>query len=1038
MDFLGDSSIGVDFGPIIELKTMSLLYLKGKGSRSFLKMQESERLRLLRGVSPWSELRPDVQVKLARLPEKQLHRLAQTWLGIEDSLLTSTPEALVFPDSRFLIYKMWKWTMSLGAHHGGPTHVIRLWKEWTNWIKRLSLKSSWQHPPPTECPFRRPDGTFSTKYLSGAWLWLADVVQNGIRFKTSGTRLSHLISTRGLPAPQKSDFLKEVNLHGSIICKPTPLPTAPERRLLSGIGRRIGKMCRGLAPRDLKSQAHISVSNSACVENPRRQGGRGAYIGYSFALWSREIVDTTVTGVTWFGKPYRLLAGRPRYSTMCRETILEREFLESDCFEGDELDIFDAKYTNPLAGLDSTTGYQILQWAIEEGIRTGNLSGSPYQDEKRPLVVNPLPRGCPMVKVSPIGEPGLKTRVITAGEAWLTILLSPLGHELNSWLSSHPSCRTGLVGGAPASEFVKRLMRVERQDGCQFLTSDLTQATENLDRGVLRLLLKSFCTAFLGRKLDPFRDLLIELLLAPRHLSKCDLRGYEFLGRTTERGIPMGDPGARGALMLFVLACEEIAYRRYVHRTLDTKVLLSTTRVYPWRTFDVAGDDHEAYGPPEYLSGISDALREFGGEVHPRKTYVSNIGGFYGEELILNTPRVQWGAKGNLWTLPYWSTLHVDSVKIRLLSPAERVTLVRDESNPAIGKSLYINKKVLWLPDNLQDRNGLQRFIYLRFRQRFRRFVDWDNPMTYVPERFGGLGLPYLEPSDVNGIQFQNKILELDPLVLRAIELAEDPKCPFVVRAALWTFRANTSFRGMSVNDLLRAQIKTAFTMDPTVSLTDEQLRERLGKTEEQWSMLRYRDKVHAAKSIGYLSTSEVVEVVQRPTYFKSILANEGFHLKEEPYGQALRDLDDQISRELVRYNLTYSDWGEIFPTSLKSRKALETKANAISWQIQTDSKRRLPLIQAEVAGSYNTKPWPVRTKNMMSSLRWVWDASWGKTPQDISGLLKVLETRTDIRYEDQVFVHSSRLSGMCSLETPFPMGPPNPDNPVSVFYPTK
>jgi len=98
--------------------------------------------------------------------------------------------------------------------------------------------------------------------------------------------------------------------------------------------------------------------------------------------------------------------------------------------------------------------------------------------------------------------------------------------------------------------------------------------------------------------------------------------------------------------------------------------------------------------------------------------------------------------------------------------------------------------------------------------------------MTYIPDNLGGLGLPYIE-DDGTGLQLQEKILELSPLILRAMEVALKPDSPHNVRLALYTFRANTTFRGMSVNDLLNMQIRSVFSWSES-TLSEEKIREKL------------------------------------------------------------------------------------------------------------------------------------------------------------------------------------------------------------------
>ena len=132
----------------------------------------------------------------------------------------------------------------------------------------------------------------------------------------------------------------------------------------------------------------------------------------------------------------------------------------------------------------------------------------------------------------------------------------------------------------------------------------------------------------------------------------------------------MGDPGTKAALMLTMLAAEEIAFRKCFCKA---EIRADPPRL-PWRHFVAAGDDHLACGPQEYLEEIDRQLKSLGAEVNLDKCFISPIGAFYSEEFIINLPETVWSTREPIWKRPYLVTPHCDAIKVRLLSPCEKLT----------------------------------------------------------------------------------------------------------------------------------------------------------------------------------------------------------------------------------------------------------------------------------------------------------------------------------------------------------------------------
>jgi hypothetical protein len=1005
-----------------------------KGIKWFSKRATPQMRASVLGADPqWKKLRRETRWKLALATSGELQRMTDLYLAIEDCFVLSSPELFGMED-RTLPDKIWKWVFSNAVHYGGIRHTNSMWKAFTSHIKALAIKSREELPHVSHGTIFFNNGCFAPKLLKDTPLaWLARVCERGLQTKSEGTRLMHLVSTRGTPAPTKSEMGNALIEHAEVVAGERDFPLSSDRvSLLRRIGVRLGRYAASRTPKGQASLAHLSLSNSASIDGPRKLGGRARAFGMKFAEWANSTPVEDREGRTIFGESYSLKAGVKIFRTMCRKEVApEGDLIESDNTFDIEVDFADFKYEDRIHGLDSRTGYQMLQFALEEGIRSGCISGKPwYTPGQLHEVVSP-----PCVVVAPVGEPGGKTRTITVSEDWVTQFLSPFGHEMISYLEKIPAANCGVSKAAMAYEYAKRIGTRQSLDTAKelcFLTSDLTQASEYLEHEYSKALLEGFVNG--AGLASPYMELAIKLLCSPRFLEGCSGAAFPYphSGYQTRRACLMGDPGTKAALMLTMLASEEEAYLQYqadLSGTTFNEVFDHPDPPSEWRCFAVAGDDHIAIGPEDYLRLIKAKLVANGGVISPTKAFISSFAAYYTEELLLKTGENKFYLSNRpIWKVPYNETIHVDSLKVRLLSPVSKVTLARDEKNPALGKGRAFAKKLAWLPDSWESTKEL---FLGRFYQRFRGFLELSSAMTYLPKFLGGLGFPI--PEKVPAEEIGSMVMRLPPIVRRVADKILQNAAEPMERNALWAFASNTTFRGINMRTMAEEQLVAVFThfVDDSVHLSN--LRETLGVEENRWESLRRRDKQRLAKSHGLISLSEAIQLFERPTYFKEILADLSLILSEDPLNQQYNTARRFVLRFCRNNEMTLASLELPFPELFRDYRRYASLWFARQAEIETwaftrirgsSQTGRLTDPRPVDRGGYNTRSWPQRMADLVDDLLFHTDRAESTAEGDERLLSFVLEHRysTDVQapYVDEVYIRRGRIvDSLCTLSTP-------------------
>lgn len=822
-------------------------------------------------------LKGDVLDKISRLDGGGIKRLVNLILGFEDNFMFSDPER--FP---LLIYTkeyrhFFRWVISTDVYR--PGEATRQWKAFIVLVKWRAVKSRTSHPPlPTSFPgiprhITEPEKMDLPLFWFVMCPWLHPIWFHGLKSKFECTRLAHLLTSRNLPAGTKCDRERTLREHAAVLCEPAPALNPARALLLKELAYQAGLSIKVKAGASLED-AHTSLTNSASLDSPVNAGGRARQVSERFRTWLSEVPSESCSEVTWFGRPYWLKAGVPRWRTMCRDTEAE------DGRPGDSAYITDVdftpgkyKYEDPLYCLDRYTGYQLLQWSIEEGIRTGSVLGSPFRDGAT------LTMGrAPSIRASAIGEPGGKSRVVTVGEDWLTILLQPLSHALIANLRKDASARAGLSRAWQGFEYVKGWSTKEptcppSSDERYILTSDLKTATDYCPRQYSHALLTGF---ILGLGLEgPLSTLWVDLVTGPR-LYEGPVK--EYIHCFTQRGVLMGDPGAKVVLSLFNKVAEMEAILRFhlgfpkrpSHKFLLKKArenLIANTR---FRLFAFAGDDHIAIGPPSYLQEITRSHIRNGMSVSESSNFISGLAGIYCEEIIfIGNDQVWncWGLHTPLFKQGYEENPHVDALKIRLFSLCTKEHEGKNETNPAIGMSASLRGMIAWFAEGWET---LRPLCTRRFAQKMRRLIPDNLFIRGLPRSLGGVEAPLFGyPPDLLKDEW-NRI----PLPIRraicAVKTDTTGKAQ-ALRRILSKVSSATSARGIdlsSIEEEVRAVLSSELCLAKSVvSLRPSSI------DELTWDNMRLVDKLRVVSQSGeFIPVGEALQVVMRPYIFRDLL----------------------------------------------------------------------------------------------------------------------------------------------------------------------
>jgi hypothetical protein len=500
-------------------------------------------------------------------------------------------------------------------------------------------------------------------------------------------RLAPFLSTRHfLPGDSKAEA-KAIEDFKSISCtaRLTDSSLLSEARVIAyQLGKQLS--CYYRSP----YKTHISLKAAGSLEKASSEGGRAAEIKSVMTsyLASQVAMASDQAGVSWGSH---------------RNDDYEKSFLdyEDESWMG----------VHARAGLDSYLGKSILSKAL---VAAEIFSG-------------PIP-----VKVITVSEPGYKARIVTTTKWFVNIVQQPMGHLLVDMLAHVPELSSGLSRSDQAWQVTAAIAGRSNdpfKEGISVLSSDLTSATDAIPRDIAATLFSGFCEGLgLYQKSKRMVDVCLKILNADRLVT------YKDETFVTKRGIPMGEPLTKGILALFTY----FAYKRSLNAFESRH-----GNVVGGHFFSAGGDDHIAIGPDEFLDGITQTLLEAGAILSETKHGKSKLAVTYCEKTLLVKNLHNRVTVRTINGLDYEKSIMVDSIKVRLLSPASKANENFDSTNCAIGKGKSLGRTLPWMIHRDTDRRRIalyRQWFFFRMDAQLARGskIYWH---LLLPEWAGGLGL---------------------------------------------------------------------------------------------------------------------------------------------------------------------------------------------------------------------------------------------------------------------------------------------------------
>lgn len=336
----------------------------------------------------------------------------------------------------------------------------------------------------------------------------------------------------------------------------------------------------------------------------------------------------------------------------------------------------------------------------------------------------------------------------------------------------------------------------------------------------------------------------------------------------------MGDPGTKAVLTMHNLCAELESFLRYrTNEVLSDAELLCRAkrmRVIPsawWRHFACSGDDHAALGPRSYLQGITLAHSLNGMSVSWPQNFVSKIGGTYCEENFFIRGYSSRGLFIGkfLWQLGYDIHIHVDALKLRLLSPCSKEHEGKDEPNPGIGKAHQISKVLAWMPPPL---DMLKERASWRFMDRFSALMP-KSVHAYLPVSLGGLQAPAWH---LSRDQLHEMLLELPAAHLSLIEKTLSGKSSHLERRVVSSLASNSRLRGIDA-DLIQDQVREFLSNTAlTHAINVDEIQSLIEVSPDEFKSWTARKKFYAASTQGFISINDAINMIERPYIFRDLL----------------------------------------------------------------------------------------------------------------------------------------------------------------------
>jgi hypothetical protein len=810
------------------------------------------------------EIPKDVLEKLSRSKESEVKRLIYSWRALEDCLLVSSPELVGKPITA-LHRKLWKWCFTTCIHS-----YEEFFKQWKGVVQHLrhfagATDKQSENRFPVGVPGGRNGLISDLWYDNLPWLRELPIIQWGHSpTKDFLQRLGTLCQTRNFPPPplnQKRFDYEVRDWKTDLTRQPNWNPNMAWRT-----ERAMNVIVNFLKGKVLTPRPHISLSASACYSKSRAQGGR---LFDFLGGWIEDFVRTPnsleVRDVTLFGAPYVLEPGKPKCYTMCRSVPLDTEqenFLSSAfrdemgtntamavMFGGENSHI---ALEEPIFGLDPELPLQLLEYAVEQMFEAGYLTGRCYGFDFSRTISHKRIRA----RAHPVVEPGNKVRWITMEQSFVTVFLQPLAHWYAGILSAYPSLYSAFNRSYKGWDVAVALERqTQRLENGGFGVFDLKGASNNLNKHMLReigeRIIREFSPDDQSRS---FLLLSLGILLQDREievfLDEKDMDIHRVIICTN--GILMGNPGTKELLCLVsavihIMTCQDLGYSQFPYSL-------------------IAGDDVFIYSTKRFFDLNIKNHVEFGNTVQTSKVFFSKICVFFTEEVLqyieeaIGINRSPWE---NHEDLPeYRGGIHVDTIKLRLLSPFGLQSLMGDESytNPAIGKANALHNVFRWFPNK-----SMQLVASTRFNQWMSSYIG-GHPSVFLPKWMGGYGFPWLGTQEELATLLMR---ECNPAIFRIVALKLNVEEDYHPVIDFLTRRMATGNTVRGLLDPLPYLISSQYAY-LAISAWGDLCRNYKDFFEELQSKKSYnvrsRDVIRYLHSQGYMGYHDIVDSLDRLT----------------------------------------------------------------------------------------------------------------------------------------------------------------------------
>jgi hypothetical protein len=542
-------------------------------------------------------------------------------------------------------------------------------------------------------------------------------------------------------------------------------------------------------------------------------------------------------------------------------TFLQSSFREEGA-PGELLDLVFSKVNSekpleePYFGLDRILPLQLLQWSIEECARKKYLPSPPTKWSAVELASKLRFNRYPIrAKAHFLSESGNKVRVLGCSAACVTLALQPFAHWLEGVVSSYPSLKSAFRRSYKGWDFSVQLMRgswkPSKADGLSVF--DLTGASNGLNIRFLR----SFGQKIIYRECeDPdqifYLTQMLELLLAPRELQiRRDHDDDMYRIIHCVNGIHMGDPGTKEMLCITSALLEIMVY--------------SVEPVLP--PSQVAGDDNIGIKSKCLHDAIIAKHTQYGNVIHKEKSQWSQIFVWYCEEMLRWLSRSV-GMGLAPWQVDYYlACIHVDIVKMRLLSPFSGTSNDQgSEKNPALGKG-----DALWEFIQNIKRDEIVNFVRHTFFNWMSSYLS-DDPLTFLPKVLGGNNVPFIGDREELYGRIMNRTGPIIAALYRSVRFTEES--PPLVSVILSRMSSGNVARG--IIDPLSFSLATQFAViafsqfrDKTRTLDSFLIELQGTKT----YAVSHRDASRYARSKGYLNFKDILESLDRLTSMRISMA---------------------------------------------------------------------------------------------------------------------------------------------------------------------